>query len=201
MCNGVSLPLKIAPLFFAKPPLKSGNCPSPLFRQSLYILFFCDPLPLPQNWIFQGTPKILRFSSLTLSHLLKFLNLNFHYLYMIRYKTFLFIIFFVLIFQIWFYFLCRNCNPPWKKSPFSFSATPPPKIEILSSKFGSRLNPLSRKRGFTLCNLWSLWGMDSDTVSFTATQLSVPFSLLGIHSIKSWIDIARHGVNKAPRTP
>ena len=90
VCNGVSLPL-----FFAKPPsLKSGNCSSPLFRQSPYVLFFCDSLPLSQNWIFQETPKILKFSSLTLSHLLKFLNLNFYYLYMIRYKTFLFIIFF-----------------------------------------------------------------------------------------------------------
>ena len=35
VCIGVSTPLKNNnPLFLAKPPLKSANCPSPLFRQS-----------------------------------------------------------------------------------------------------------------------------------------------------------------------
>ena len=37
-------------------------------------------------------------------------------------------------------------------------------------------------------------------MGFWANQLSVLFSLIGIHSIQSWIAIARHGVNKTPRT-
>ena len=87
-------PPKNHPPLVCQAPLKSGNCPSPPLRQSLYILVFCYPLPLFENWIFQGTLKILKFSSSTLYQLLKFLNLNFYYLYMTRYKTFLFIIFF-----------------------------------------------------------------------------------------------------------
>ena len=64
-------PPKNHPPLVCQDPLKSGNCPSPPLRQSLYILVFCYPLPLFQNCIFQGTPKILKFSSSTLYHLLK----------------------------------------------------------------------------------------------------------------------------------
>ena len=42
--------------------------------------------------------------------------------------------------------------------------------------------------------------MDSAKIGFSANQLSVLFSLIGIHSIQSWIAIARHGGNKAPHT-
>ena len=43
--------------------------------------------------------------------------------------------------------------------------------------------------------------MDSATMGVCANQLSVLFSLIGIHSIHSWIAITRHGVDNAPRTP
>ena len=42
-----------SPLFFANPPLKSGNCPNPPFlSDSPYILVFGEP-PRPKNHIFQ----------------------------------------------------------------------------------------------------------------------------------------------------
>ena len=43
---GINPPQKHYLLFFAKAPLKSANCLSPLFRQSPPIYcFFCDPRP------------------------------------------------------------------------------------------------------------------------------------------------------------
>ena len=70
-------PLKSTPLFLAKPPpptplhptpsplVKSANYPSPPFLGNLpplYCFFVNTP---PKNQIFQWTPKILSFSSLT----------------------------------------------------------------------------------------------------------------------------------------
>ena len=63
---GVSNPSqKYPPLFLAKPPLKSWNCPKPpLFRKSSPLnWFFVNPLP--KSWDFQWTPKILKFFILT----------------------------------------------------------------------------------------------------------------------------------------
>ena len=63
VCIGVSNPQKHPSFFFAKPPLKSSNCPkpaSPLFLgYSLPInWFFVNP---PKNRIFQWTSIILGF--------------------------------------------------------------------------------------------------------------------------------------------
>ena len=63
VCIGVSNPQKHPSFFFAKPPLKSSNCPKPasppFFRLfPPYKLVFCEP---PKNRIFQWTSIILRF--------------------------------------------------------------------------------------------------------------------------------------------
>ena len=63
-CIGVSTPLKTKP-----PLLKSANCPSCLFKQLPPIYWFF--VKLPKNRIFQCTPIILIFFSLTPSYLLK----------------------------------------------------------------------------------------------------------------------------------
>ena len=66
---GINPRQKHHPLFFAKPLLKSENCPSPLFRQSLTIYwFFVNP---PKNRIFQWTPIILKLFILNPIYLLK----------------------------------------------------------------------------------------------------------------------------------
>ena len=61
-CIGVSTASsKTPPLFLDKPPFKSANCQSPpLFRQfpPLYWFFVNPPT---KSWIFQWTPKILKF--------------------------------------------------------------------------------------------------------------------------------------------
>ena len=60
---GVNTPSKTPPLFLFKPPsplnLQSVQALSPFRQLSLY-WFFVNPLPL-KNWIFQWTPKILKF--------------------------------------------------------------------------------------------------------------------------------------------
>ena len=66
---GINPRQKHHPLFFAKSLLKSENCPSPLFRQSLTIYwFFVNP---PKNRIFQWTPIILKLFILNPIYLLK----------------------------------------------------------------------------------------------------------------------------------
>ena len=56
MCTGVLTPSKTPPpLFFAKPPLKSANCPSPPppLDNPPYVLVFCElPPPFPKKWLF-----------------------------------------------------------------------------------------------------------------------------------------------------
>ena len=96
-------PPKITPLFFAKHPLKIWKLSkSPFQAIPLYIVFLWLPPPVPKL-DFSRNPKNIKI--LTLSHLLKFLDLNFYYLYMIRSKTFLFIIFFCFYISdlIWFF--------------------------------------------------------------------------------------------------
>ena len=58
------------PLFLAKSPLKSANCPSTLFRKSpsLYQFFVNSPLKVR---FFYGRPKYESFSSSTSSYLLE----------------------------------------------------------------------------------------------------------------------------------
>ena len=79
-CIGVSTPLNNKP-----PLLKSANCPSCLFKQLPPIDWFF--VKLPKNRIFQCTPIILIFFSLTPSYLLKVTKflvkiLNFKFLVM-----------------------------------------------------------------------------------------------------------------------
>ena len=52
---GINPPQKYHPLFLAKPPLFFGNPPPP----PLLYWFFVSPWP--KSWIFQWTPKILKF--------------------------------------------------------------------------------------------------------------------------------------------
>ena len=63
VCIGVSNPQKHPSFFFAKPPLKSSNCPKPASPPFFWLfppykLVFCEP---PKNRIFQWTSIILRF--------------------------------------------------------------------------------------------------------------------------------------------
>ena len=74
VCSGISTPSKTLPLFFVKPPLKPANCPSPHFLATRPYFLFVSPSP--KNWIFELTHKILKFSSLTSSHLLKVTKFN-----------------------------------------------------------------------------------------------------------------------------
>ena len=65
ICIGVSTPTpqKHHPSLSCQVPLKSANCPSPLFRLlPLYIVFSWPPLfQPPKSRILQLTPKILKF--------------------------------------------------------------------------------------------------------------------------------------------
>ena len=89
---------KPPPRLFCHDHLKSGNCPSPLppvpllGKYPLYIVF-SSPL-LPKSRMFQRTPIILKFSSLTPSHLLKVTE--FLVKLSVKRKTFLFTKIFVI---------------------------------------------------------------------------------------------------------
>ena len=65
VCIGVSAPTlkNTTPLFFAKPPVKSANYPSPLFLIIPPIYWFSWSPPHPKNLIFQWTPIILKYYS------------------------------------------------------------------------------------------------------------------------------------------
>ena len=109
------------PLFFAKHPLKSANCPSLtsfLGNSVLYISFY-DLCPSPRN--FSKPANIKNFSSLTPSHLLKVISL------VKRDKN----IFVHYIFQISACFLCKNCDPTKKSHPYLCQQPP---SEILVSQ-------------------------------------------------------------------
>ena len=100
--------------FLPSTPLKSANCPSLtsfLGNSVLYISFY-DLCPSPRN--FSKPANIKNFSSLTPSHLLKVISL------VKRDKN----IFAHYIFQISFYFLCKNCDPTKKSHPIFASNHP-----------------------------------------------------------------------------
>ena len=59
------------PLFPAKSPLNLQTVQVPFLDNLPYILVFREPPSPPKSWIFQKTPKTLKFSSLTSSYLLK----------------------------------------------------------------------------------------------------------------------------------
>ena len=69
-CIGASTPLSKTPtpLFFTQSPLKSVNCPSPLFKQFLSLYCFFKNPPLKVGF-FSEPPWYSNFSSLTLSSL------------------------------------------------------------------------------------------------------------------------------------
>ena len=63
VCIGVSPPpQKHPPLFLAKPPLKSANCPSPPFRQSpLYVSFYELAPQVEEGWHYLVVQKLSAF--------------------------------------------------------------------------------------------------------------------------------------------
>ena len=134
MCIGVSTPPPLS-------PLKSGNCPSPLFRTSPYKLIFQDS-PHLKNKIFQWTPNILKFFVLTPYYLLKVTKFLlkiflFEFLVMTDKNIFLFIYtnFLSLNLSLLVYFLCKYCGP-LEKGHTSFPANP-------SKNWGTVKPPLS----------------------------------------------------------
>ena len=126
-------------------PLKSANCPRPPFfgNSFLYIGFSLTPsTPSSKAWIFQWTPKILKFFIVNLiikvtKFLVKISQFEFFFCHW--------------IFQILVYFLHKNCNPPpfRKKITRSFSPTPLWKLRSCHAstfwKFGRRSNHPCRK--------------------------------------------------------
>ena len=95
VCIGISNPLQRdhAPLFWQASSLICKLSKTLLFRQSSYVLVFCQPSL--KSWVFRES--LLKFS--ILNSISSFLSLSSKY------------------FHILVYFLCKNCNSPWKKSP------------------------------------------------------------------------------------
>ena len=94
----VSTPIKNTSLFFfAKPPVKPANCLNPPFQEiSFYILH-----DLPWILDFSGNPTILKFFSLTQSHLLKVTKFlveisQFKFLVVAKKNIFVFKLFFII---------------------------------------------------------------------------------------------------------
>ena len=103
------------PLFLAKPPLKSANCPSPPFLSNpSYVSVFREP---PKNlW----TPKILQFSilhpilSFKSNELVK--TSQFEFLVMTEQNLLVYKLFFALNIPNFSFFISK-LQPPWKRSP------------------------------------------------------------------------------------
>ena len=122
-------------------PLKSANCPSPLFlfRQSplLYRFFVSSP---PKSLIFQWTPKILKFLSLTPSYLWKVTKFlvkisQFEFLVTTEKNIFVCKLFLPLNISDFSLFFVKTATTSEKSYPF-FSCQALP-----FWKFGKRLNP------------------------------------------------------------
>ena len=132
------------PLFLANPPLKSANCPSPLFMSSpLYSCFFVNP-PLKVRF-FGEPPKYQSFSSLTPSYLLKVTKFlvtisKFEFLVMTEENIFAHKFFLPWNISHFNSFSCENCNPPPMKKVTSSSPATPSKSWHLMDSNTKKLN-------------------------------------------------------------
>ena len=122
MHRGINPPSK-------KTPLKSTNCPSPPFLGNplLYIGFLWTPSPFPKRRIFQWTRKILKFSPLTSSYLLKVTKFlvkiaQFEFLVMTEKNIFLIKYF---RFHFFYFFVKYHSYPPLKVEVLSNLPLPP----------------------------------------------------------------------------
>ena len=135
--------------FLPSLPLNLQTVQAPLFRLSHIFWFFVTLPPMPKNWIFQGTPKILK--SFILNPITSVKMSQFKVLVMIE-KSIVYKPFFCYILDFCFILFAKTALAPWKMSPFSFSATFLQKLRSSQTPFLNiwfKAQPLSTERGGT----------------------------------------------------
>ena len=143
---------------FLTPPLKSASCPSPSFLSNPPYWFFVTL----KVGFFSEPPKYQSFSSFTSSYLLKVTKFlvkiysQFEFLVMTEKSIFAYKLFLSLNISDFSLFSCENWNPPWKKSPPSFPATPskiwgPVKSPLFENLVGASTPLAERWGGYPIC--------------------------------------------------
>ena len=131
--------------FLPSLPLNLQTVQAPLFRLSHIFWFFVTLPPMPKNWIFQGTSKILK--SFILNPITSVKMSQFKVLVMIEksivYKPFFcYILDFVLFCLQKLHFPPEKCHLSLSQQPSSKNWDP---VKPPFWKFGSRLNPSQQK--------------------------------------------------------